>query len=68
MKNTFQSQVAEPGAELGTGSNCHRTSIFRDSLFNRIVQVWNDLPLEIHKTATFGSFLKLDCTNIISTS
>jgi hypothetical protein len=34
----------------------YRTSLFRDSFFNRIVQLWNSLPLQICKSPTFNSF------------
>ena len=33
-----------------------RTSLFRDSFFNRIALLWNNLPLVIRQSATFASF------------
>ena len=33
-----------------------RTSLFRDSFFNRIALLWNNLPLVIRQSATFVSF------------
>ena len=34
----------------------HRTSLFRDSYFNRIVIIWNNLPFKICKSGSFISF------------
>ena len=34
----------------------YRTSLFRDSFFNRIVKLWNSLPLQTRKSLTFNSF------------
>ena len=34
----------------------YRTSLFRDSFFNRIVKLWNSLPLQTPKSPTFNSF------------
>ena len=34
----------------------YRTSLFRDSFFNRIVKLWNSLPLQTRKSPTFNSF------------
>ena len=37
----------------------YRTSLFRDSFFNRIVPLWNSLPPLIRKSTTFNSFKTL---------
>ena len=34
----------------------HRTSLCRDSLFNRIVITWNNLPVHMRKSSSFISF------------
>ena len=34
----------------------HRTSLFRDSFFNRIVIIWNNLPVHRRKSSCFISF------------
>ena len=34
----------------------YRTSLFRDFFFNRIVKLWNSLPLQTRKSPTFNSF------------
>ena len=34
----------------------HRTSLFRDSYFNRIVIIWNNLPFQIRNSTSFISF------------
>ena len=34
----------------------HRTSLCRDSLFNRIVNMWNNLPVHMRKSSSFISF------------
>ena len=36
-----------------------RTSLFIDSYFNRIVIIWNNLPFQIRKSASFISFKSL---------
>ena len=33
-----------------------RTSLFRDSFFNRVVKLWNNLPLEIRKSSSISAF------------
>ena len=34
----------------------HRTSLFRDSFFNRIVIIWKNLTVHIRKSSSFISF------------
>lgn len=33
-----------------------RTSLFRDSFFNRIVSLWNNIPLDIRETIALSTF------------
>jgi hypothetical protein len=33
-----------------------RTSLFRDSFFNRVVKLWNNRPLEIRKSPSISAF------------
>ena len=33
-----------------------RTSLFRDSFYNRVVKLWNNLPIEIRKSSSISAF------------
>ena len=48
----------DPNNRPNYKSRCHRhrTSLFRDSYFNRIVIIWNNLPFQIRNSASFISF------------
>lgn len=47
-------------------SNPCRTSLFRDSFFNRIVFLWNSLPLETRECSVFSTFKRKLHTHYVS--
>ena len=53
---SFATGNTRSATNLNLRPKCFRTSLFRDSFFNRIVPLWNNLPVLIRQSPTFLSF------------
>ena len=53
---SFASGRTRSSSQLNLCPQRFRTSLFRDSYFNRIVLIWNNLPLVIRQCQSYSTF------------
>ena len=53
---SFCSGRTRRSAELDLRPLCFRTTLFRNSYFNRIVLIWNHIPISIRQASSYASF------------